>query len=432
MKVVKPICEKPLLLVNRAAVNALKLGGSLLINNQVLKVKYFSYSDFYKLLPVNFDQSIIENFEVHHHQYRDNLFIYVPCNKCVLCKQKRQNDLIFRSSLESSLYDVPPYFFTLTYSPKYLPQGGELCYSDVQKFFKRLRRYYERKGIETNLRYIVAGEYGSKSVLHRPHYHVILYNNPLGASLSDPIKHRQLANDIFRTWGKCEPQAFDFSQCRGGAASYVTKYCSKINPPTYGHMHKPFIHMSTRHGGIGSKKIDEYIQYCRTNLSISSLTYNDKGSLKSVNFGSYIQNRIWPSPTRLVPYKVRDFYRQYSDIVHTMARLRLITYKYAFHLLEINRPYKTVLPNAFDHHKAKVVLHACPTFKKLLANRYHIIFNDLLHYIHENDGDIDPNYLDSYYKYKDMHRQSSLDVSFAWKMMKAREKVKNSEMKEKL
>lgn len=41
---------------------------------------------------------------------------------------------------------------------------------DLQKFFKRLRKYHDQK-----IKYYAVGEYGTK--FHRPHYHVILFNS---------------------------------------------------------------------------------------------------------------------------------------------------------------------------------------------------------------------------------------------------------------
>lgn len=62
-------------------------------------------------------------------------------------------------------------FITLTYEDYYLPEYGSLVKSDLQKFFKRLR-----KNTGLHLRYYAVGEYGSKR--GRPHYHAIIYGMP--------------------------------------------------------------------------------------------------------------------------------------------------------------------------------------------------------------------------------------------------------------
>lgn len=67
-------------------------------------------------------------------------------------------------------------FITLTYDTKHVPitQSGflDLRKSDLQKFFKRLRKHHPKES--RPIRYYAAGEYGGKS--YRPHYHIILFN----------------------------------------------------------------------------------------------------------------------------------------------------------------------------------------------------------------------------------------------------------------
>ena len=64
-------------------------------------------------------------------------------------------------------------FVTLTYNTGHVPisQKGfkTLDKTDVQKFFKRLRKLSSEK-----LKYFAVGEYGTEKM--RPHYHIILYN----------------------------------------------------------------------------------------------------------------------------------------------------------------------------------------------------------------------------------------------------------------
>lgn len=432
-----PQCEEPLLLVNRSSVNQISLGGSLFIDGELCtnissyNISSFNLSYFYHLLPDSPTIDDVERFVVYNGRYIDYLFTYVPCNKCVLCRSKKQNDLVFRSALESAIYDIPPYFFTLTYAPAFLPPHGELRYKDVQDFFKRLRRLWDKRGIKHSIRYIVSGEYGSKR--HRAHYHIILFNNPLQASESNPRMHRQLKSDILSSWSKCLPIALDFGQCHGGAASYATKYLSKVNPPTFGHWIKPFVHCSNGHGGIGSAKIDEFINYARNNLSVSSISFRDfNGQFKTVNYGSYISQRIWPSPIRLVPANVKSLYKQYCDIVILMCRLRLLISVDGEKMCENIRPYKNVLPNRFNYIDSSKYLYRCSTALRLYNNRFSKCLSDL----HDSlfpfkDMLVDEDYINLYYDYK-INQPSVGSSSLAWKSMRARERVKNSEMKEKL
>ena len=60
-------------------------------------------------------------------------------------------------------------FTTLTYNNEHLPKDGSLHKDELQKFFKRLRKYLgDRK-----MKYFACGEYGDEG--HRPHYHAILF-----------------------------------------------------------------------------------------------------------------------------------------------------------------------------------------------------------------------------------------------------------------
>lgn len=89
----------------------------------------------------------------------------VACRHCEWCRSNRLNDLVGRCIAEqctaSSSYSV-----TLTYGGDG-PESAILRYADVQLMLKRLRK----DGY--TVRYICAGEYGSKK--GRAHWHIILF-----------------------------------------------------------------------------------------------------------------------------------------------------------------------------------------------------------------------------------------------------------------
>lgn len=92
------------------------------------------------------------------------------CRNCDICKQNRINDWIGRCIAESR-YATRTDSVTLTYGPD--ENGNEdhlhsalLIYSDVQNYFKRLRK----DGYK--FKYLVAGEYGGKK--RRSHWHMII------------------------------------------------------------------------------------------------------------------------------------------------------------------------------------------------------------------------------------------------------------------
>lgn len=108
---------------------------------------------------------------------RDLGTLELPCGRCVGCRLARASSWALRCQHEAQLYSMNA-FVTLTYDDAHLPQYGSLCYADVQRFLKRLRR--STRGIEAGpngrfpVRFFCAGEYGETS--YRPHYHLLLFN----------------------------------------------------------------------------------------------------------------------------------------------------------------------------------------------------------------------------------------------------------------
>lgn len=89
--------------------------------------------------------------------------ISVPCGRCIVCQNNRREAWAARLELESRTAAIT-YFITLTFNEDSVPK--EICVEDLQKFFKRLRKFH-------NLRYFACGEYGGRS--GRPHYHAVVF-----------------------------------------------------------------------------------------------------------------------------------------------------------------------------------------------------------------------------------------------------------------
>lgn len=110
----------------------------------------------------------------------------IPCGKCIGCRLEYSKQWANRCLLELE-YHKSAYFVTLTYDDAHVPvtwysdpstgeaiKGYTLRKRDFQLFMKRLR-----KNTGQELRYFMAGEYGSKTF--RPHYHAIIF----GLNLDD-------------------------------------------------------------------------------------------------------------------------------------------------------------------------------------------------------------------------------------------------------
>jgi hypothetical protein len=99
-------------------------------------------------------------------------YIPVPCSKCPPCMKRRTSGWSYRLIKEGER-SSSALFVTLTYDTEYVPitEKGymNLDKTDIQKFFKRLRKLSK-----TKIKYYVCGEYGTKKM--RPHYHIILFN----------------------------------------------------------------------------------------------------------------------------------------------------------------------------------------------------------------------------------------------------------------
>jgi len=90
-----------------------------------------------------------------------------PCGKCMSCRVQRTQEWSIRLIHEKTDWDHS-IFVTLTYSDEKLPTSGKLQKTDLQKFLKRLRKFYE-----SPIKYYASGEYGEK--YGRPHYHLIIF-----------------------------------------------------------------------------------------------------------------------------------------------------------------------------------------------------------------------------------------------------------------
>lgn len=403
-----PTCEHPQLIINQSAINHIFFGGQLFLSGQRstfvnrLNINDYSKNALFEL--VQKDMKNIDNYYVLHKDISTPLFIFVRCRHCPACNQVRQFDIVNRARMESQLYDCPPYFFTLTYKPAALPPNGNLCYRDVQKFFKRLRKKFHQDGFSTDFRYLVAGEYGSTNT-HRPHYHVVMWNNPLKANELQPELHNRLKNYVFNAWQNAEIQAFDFKQCGDGAAAYVSKYVSK---PCllYGRTVRPFLHMSTSKGGIGQPFIELHKDYLRANPHLRVFTFLDKtsGQVCNVNFGNYINSKVFPSPSRLVPSHIRKIFNELNEVLLFALKHEYIDNQYYSDLIQLLNPCPSVIKHPFSMRKynaipvAEKYKHgACSLYYK---RQIYLTINKLVDLLSSSVVLLDADYLEQYTNYQ--------------------------------
>jgi len=129
----------------------------------------------------------------------------VPCGRCMACRLSRARMWSIRIMHETRSWTENT-FLTLTYDDAHLPKNKSLDKTDVQLFFKRLRKNYP-----TPFKYYLGAEYGDIGL--RPHYHAILF----GVSITD----RRIISD---TWGKGFVHLGNVSY---DSANYVASYTLK-------------------------------------------------------------------------------------------------------------------------------------------------------------------------------------------------------------
>lgn len=205
----------------------------------------------------------------------------VPCRKCPECVIKRQNEWIFRIKQELKL-SANGWFITLTYNEKNVPKifynklDGEiittrkqiqsdvwqfqcqtLLFSDVQLFFKRLRRQQHKRNVSegknwNKVMYYVVGEYGDKT--KRPHYHAIIFNADYEQIRDAWTK---VSGDSTKRIGNIGVGAVEHNSIR-----YVVKYMSKRVKEAPELAEKPKATMSL---GLGAGYIKHHKQFHRIN-----------------------------------------------------------------------------------------------------------------------------------------------------------------------
>lgn len=144
----------------------------------------------------------------------------MKCGQCVECRLAYSREWAIRITHEQMMHRRSC-MVTLTYDDAHLPFYGQLVKSDLQKFFKRLRRDGAR------FKYVACGEYGDVS--RRPHFHVAFFGVDfdddrvrIGSSANgDP---RYTSKRLRSIWGM---GADDIGSLNFESAAYIARYVMK-------------------------------------------------------------------------------------------------------------------------------------------------------------------------------------------------------------
>lgn len=198
--------------------------------------------------------------------------VQVPCGQCVGCRLERSRQWAIRCVHESNnpAHVNGNIFITLTYNEENLPENRSLKLDDLQRFWKRLRKYIGSSS-DNKLRYFACGEYGE--ITKRPHYHAVLFNY----TPDDLIEYKRtidgqlfISPKLSEIWGLgyVVIGSVTFESCAYVARYIMKKQLGKTAPKKVGdHWFDPetgervpdpeFVCMS-RKPGIGSWWIHQY------------------------------------------------------------------------------------------------------------------------------------------------------------------------------
>lgn len=207
--------------------------------------------------------------------------IKLPCGRCIGCKLDYSREWANRCMLELDS-SKENYFLTLTYDDRHLPYKEQiepitgvkvskptLYPRHMQLFLKRLRKRFP----DSTIRFFGCGEYGEKN--HRPHYHLILFNCPLGDSMhyfksfrgyqyfiSDVINDLWTSTDL-----ETDGESLGYhliTNVTWDTCAYVARYCLKkakgddyFKYASDNDVEKEFIRMSRR-PGIGREYFERH------------------------------------------------------------------------------------------------------------------------------------------------------------------------------
>lgn len=201
----------------------------------------------YRIIPVDRTKFIEWAIDPITGEYLEG--VRVPCGKCIGCRLDVSREWASRIVMESLDFPDSSLFVTLTYNDDHLPimiddgskkvlkgkgfaadyctKGATLYQKDTQDWLKRLRRNLDyHYGIQSGVRFFLAGEYGSNTF--RPHYHVCLFGVPTDSlvfigknKLGDSLYYSDFIADTWKNGNVC------VGKLNYQTAAYTARYCLK-------------------------------------------------------------------------------------------------------------------------------------------------------------------------------------------------------------
>lgn len=335
----KILCEHPYILLNPKFMTLVQQFDSVVIKSTLqsisnLRSKFIKDNSYcYNYLsPRNRQVSIDDIDDCYFLDSRTGsccpLYFAVACNKCLLCKNRYCRHMTLRAVCETVSTNSNPYFVTLTYNNKYLPRlrsvnpladgTPTLWKQDVQRFFKRLRHYFD-----TNLRYLICGEYGHNT--GRPHYHFIIWN------IDPTIRVEEVYKRIKLAWSKrkyrkdsdgkkhvyFEPFGFIYSDKlqKLSGISYVMKYVTKSFQKS-----ECFL-LSSRRPALGREYIESIKDDLFKNPTNSITVRNPLGKPFVSDLPKYFKDVIAPTGYKFFGQKFMNNVKSFNYIMEVLSEI---------------------------------------------------------------------------------------------------------------
>lgn len=196
--------------------------------------------------------------------------ISLPCGRCIGCRLERARQWAVRCVKEAQLHEKNC-FLTLTYSDENLPENRSLRKSDLQKFFKRFRKFL----VDRKILYFACGEYGDATA--RPHYHALIFGFEFEDKKRIVVKNERgfsvhsESPTLRRLWplGLSSCDGFSFE-----SAAYVARYnLKKVNgemAEEYYQGRQPEFLVMSRRPAIAQRWYEKYGQEVRNLDSVVS------------------------------------------------------------------------------------------------------------------------------------------------------------------
>lgn len=278
---------------------------------------YKKYYSVYNVDVNDLDEYYIISSDKDGKLITEPLFYAVPCGRCVFCRKHSTNVLKARCELEFASSKFVPYLCTLTFDNFNYPEdfSRETQTAYLQKFFKRLRRRMDYKGLNTNFRYFAVSEYGH--LHHRFHYHIIFYNVDKALNLMHYNEKAKRTTSDFYTlltevwrYGMIDLRTIDINK-GNTPISYVCKYLRKQNTSESTHHWKSIY--------LGKDTILRYRDNIIASFKDESFTVKNDLTGKPVKIPmySFIKRIVSPNLVRSLPYNVRfTLYKSYILFEH--------------------------------------------------------------------------------------------------------------------